>query len=115
MAHASPQRFLVRLRNGRPPGPELLASLSGALDGMADVSQPDEAGSEHYLLSLGSGVVLGQAIAALAHADVDVLACREERPEIEDAFLFLTRRSQQPDPTDEGAAPHDEREPAATR
>jgi len=115
MAHASPERFLVRLRNGRPPGPQLLASLAGALQGVASVSQPeDEPGSEHYLLSIADGAVLGQAIAALAEADVDVLTCREERPEIEDAFLLLTRNGEQPEPTHEGAAAHDEREPAAT-
>jgi ABC-2 type transport system ATP-binding protein len=105
MEHASPERFLVRLRNGRAPGPQLLASLAGALQGVASVSQPEEEqGSEHYLLSLANGVVLGHAIAALTAADVDVLTCREERPGIEDAFLFLTRNGEQPEPSHQGAA-----------
>ena len=33
---------------------------------------------------------LGAAIAALADGGVDVLACRQERSEIEEAFLALT-------------------------
>jgi hypothetical protein len=35
-------------------------------------------------------VVLGDALAALALGGVQVLACREERSEIEEAFLALT-------------------------
>jgi hypothetical protein len=33
--------------------------------------------------------VLGEAIAALAGASLEVLACREERSELERAFLHL--------------------------
>jgi hypothetical protein len=34
--------------------------------------------------------VLGDVVAALAAASVQVLACRQERSEIEEAFLALT-------------------------
>jgi hypothetical protein len=46
--------------------------------------------TEHYTLTLADGVVLGEALASLAAAQIDVLACREERSEIEEAFLSLT-------------------------
>jgi hypothetical protein len=35
--------------------------------------------------------VLGDAVAALAGASFQVLGCRQERSEIEEAFLALTR------------------------
>ena len=40
----------------------------------------------------GQGVVLGDALASVTEAGVDVVACREERSEIEEAFLSLTGR-----------------------
>jgi hypothetical protein len=42
-------------------------------------------------MTLQDGVVLGDALAALAAADIKVLACREERSEIEEAFLSFMR------------------------
>jgi ABC-2 type transport system ATP-binding protein len=90
MAHASPERFHVRVRNGHAPGPDLLAHMVRSLDELAAISRAEEEGFEHYVLALANGVVLGKAIEALAQAGVDVLACREERPELEDAFLLLT-------------------------
>jgi ABC-2 type transport system ATP-binding protein len=45
----------------------------------------------HYVLALHDGIVLGHALALLTGAGVDVLACREERSEVEEAFLNLTK------------------------
>ena len=44
---------------------------------------------EHYVLHLADGVILGDALARLTSSGVRVLACREERSEIEEAFLSL--------------------------
>jgi ABC-type multidrug transport system ATPase subunit len=91
MAHASPQRFVVQLRNGHPQGPELLRLTSTALGPLGSVAPLPGESSGHYLLALAGDVVVGEAITALSAAKVEVLTCREERPEIEDAFLTLTR------------------------
>jgi ABC-2 type transport system ATP-binding protein len=90
MAHASPQRFVVQLRNGHPQGPELLRLTSTALGPLGSVAPLPGESSGHYLLALAGDVVVGEAITALSAAKVEVLTCREERPEIEDAFLTLT-------------------------
>jgi hypothetical protein len=44
----------------------------------------------HYVLALAPNAVLGDAIAALAAAGIDVVTCREERSEVEEAFFALT-------------------------
>jgi hypothetical protein len=44
------------------------------------------------LIALDEGIVLGDALAALVIQDIDVLACRQERSELEEAFLELTRK-----------------------
>jgi hypothetical protein len=45
---------------------------------------------QDFLLALEESAVLGEALAALHEARVQVLACREERSDIETAFLELT-------------------------
>jgi hypothetical protein len=50
----------------------------------------NDADPEHFLLSIKDEVILGDAIASLTTARIQVLACREERPDIENAFLQLT-------------------------
>jgi hypothetical protein len=40
-------------------------------------------------LALADDVTLGDALGALLSADVALLACRQERPEVEEAFLAL--------------------------
>ncbi len=46
--------------------------------------------AEHFLLQLGPHALLGSAFVALAAAGIDVIACREDRSDIEDAFVALT-------------------------
>ena len=43
------------------------------------------------MLTLAEGAVLGNALTALTSAGLQILACREERSELEEAFLNLTR------------------------
>ncbi|HEX2046098.1 MAG TPA: ABC transporter ATP-binding protein [Gaiellaceae bacterium] len=90
MSHAAPRRFLLRLRNGRPAG-ALDDRIERALGGRGSIASAAGASSGHYTMNLRDGVVLGDALAALAGAGIQVLACREERSEIEEAFLSLMR------------------------
>ncbi len=89
LEHSIPRRYVVRLRNGRP-GPVVVESAQRALGSSAAISLPVEAGSEQHVLELADGAVLGDAVAALAEVRIQVLACRQERSEIEEAFLALT-------------------------
>jgi ABC-2 type transport system ATP-binding protein len=89
LEHSVPRRYVVRLRNGRP-GAVSLDPAQRALGSNATISSPVEAGSEQHVLVLAEGAVLGDAVAALSAARIQVLACRQERSEIEEAFLALT-------------------------
>jgi len=64
--------------------------LEPAIASFGTLALLEEAGREQYLLRLRNGAVLGDAIASLSSAGRPVLACREARPEIEEAFLTLT-------------------------
>jgi ABC-2 type transport system ATP-binding protein len=90
MAHASPRRFLLRLQNGRPAG-DLHGRIEAALGARGSIVGAAGASSGHYTMHLRDRVVLGDALAALSSAGIQVLACREERSEIEEAFLSLMR------------------------
>jgi ABC-2 type transport system ATP-binding protein len=92
MAHATPQNYVLRLRNGVVDREALQVVLDGALQGQARIAAAGDA--EHYRLALAETVVLGDALASLTRAGVEVLACREERSEIEEAFLALTQEDQ---------------------
>jgi ABC-2 type transport system ATP-binding protein len=90
-AHATPQSYLVRLRFGADDPWMLQEVLDRTLSGKARIAATDHV--EHYRLGLGDGVVLGDALASLTLAGVEVLACREEHSDIEDAFLALTEEA----------------------
>jgi hypothetical protein len=45
----------------------------------------------HYLMSLADGTALGDALEAIRAAGFQLLSCRDERSEVEEAFLNLTR------------------------
>jgi ABC-2 type transport system ATP-binding protein len=89
MAQARPGDHVVRLRNGRP-GDGVRTAAEAVLAGRASVAPVREGDPEHYVISLGDGVVLGDALAVLAGADLKVLSVREHRSEIENAFRALT-------------------------
>jgi ABC-2 type transport system ATP-binding protein len=91
MAHAIPRRYLVRLRNGVMDAGRMSTDLQETLGPRGTIASAHEYDAEHFLLSLADGVVLGDALAVLTAANCQVLTCREERPEIEEAFLALTR------------------------
>lgn len=88
MAQAVPRRFVLHLGRSNAN----VDGLQGALRGLATLA-PVGNDPSHFLIFLSDGVVLGHALAALVAAGVDVLSCREERSEIEEAFVLLTHGS----------------------
>ena len=88
LARAGARRFVVSLAAngaGRLPAPEDIARALGSSGRIAPTGEADGT----YLLALSENATLGDAIGALLGADLEVLACRHERPEVEDAFLAL--------------------------
>jgi ABC-2 type transport system ATP-binding protein len=88
LARTGARRFVVVLgANGRGLVPTV-DHLAVALAGIARIAPLDAADGTH-LLVLNEHTNLGEAIGGLLHAGATVLACRQERPEVEDAFLEL--------------------------
>jgi ABC-2 type transport system ATP-binding protein len=88
MAIAAPRRFVIHLGDAEPRVP--LSRARAALAESAEIIAVDEVSREHVVLELAEGVVLGDAVAALTAAGIQVLSCREERSTIEEAFMRLT-------------------------
>lgn len=90
VSYGTPRRFVLHVANGSWSGGSQ-SEFKDALRGTATVSPIGEPGSEQYVLSLSEGVVLGDALASLSAANVQVLSCRNEQSEVEEAFLLLAR------------------------
>ena len=86
---APTQRYVVTVRNGNPDLPPDAHVLQRALGDRGEIVL-GPGGPGHYLLAPGRDAVLGSAMGALAEAGFDVLSCRQERAEIEEAFVALT-------------------------
>ncbi|MGH2705318.1 MAG: ABC transporter ATP-binding protein [Actinomycetota bacterium] len=99
MAKALTRRFLVHLRTGMPSADGVLPAARSALGEWGTVTPTGESDGEHYVMALRDEVILGDAISRLTRDGIQVLACREERSEIEQAFLFLTGSGDAPDGT----------------
>jgi ABC-2 type transport system ATP-binding protein len=91
MSHAAPRRFLLRLDDGML-GHNLDERVAAALAGHGSAERTGGTGSGHLTMRLHDDVILGDALAALTAANLQVLACREERSDIEEAFLSLMRQ-----------------------
>jgi ABC-2 type transport system ATP-binding protein len=83
-------RFLVQLRADGIDARQMLERGVRALDGLGRLTPVGEEDPSHFVLDLEDGVVLGRALAAAQSAGLDVMACREERSDIEAAFIALT-------------------------
>jgi ABC-2 type transport system ATP-binding protein len=94
MATAVPRRYVLRLTNGRPTPYSLESAGRSALGSLGRLELVGDTSSEHYILALADEVVLGDALAALSRASIGVLTCREERSEIEQAFLAFAGESE---------------------
>jgi ABC-type multidrug transport system ATPase subunit len=87
--NAVPRRYVLRIRNeGLSNG-----RLSLALLGIASLVPAGNPHDEHFLLELDDGAVLGDAFSALAREHAEIVACRNETSELEEAFLALTGAS----------------------
>lgn len=88
LAKAGSRRFVISLAPngaGRLPAPAELAVALGATGRITSTG----VGDDTYLLAIAEGATLGSALGALLQADIELLACRHERPEVEQAFLTL--------------------------
>ena len=90
MARSLSRRYIVHVRNGGKPPTELAYTMGRALGPLGRIAQHHSADPDHYMLDLTADAVLGDALATLTAARCSVLACREARSEIEEAFLLLT-------------------------
>jgi ABC-2 type transport system ATP-binding protein len=90
MAMSVARRYVLQLHTSTLDSPALQSASRLALGSTASLRPIDDADGSNWLLELNDGAVLGDAIAALAGRGIPVLACREERSGIENAFLFLT-------------------------
>lgn len=77
--------LLLRYRDDR-----LLEDASASIASLGTLTPSDEPDGEHHVLSLEEDATLGDVIARIVAARVEVLSCREERSGIEDAFLSMT-------------------------
>ena len=95
MATTVAHRYLLHLDLSQTDVAALLVKARSALARRGDIEQSGRFSSEHFLLSLHDGEVLGDVLSSLATSGIRILGCREERSEIERAFLHLTREEGQ--------------------
>lgn len=81
--------YLVHVRPVRALDGSLLARATAAVGASARVRSGGGDG-EHLVLSPLEGCPLGEALCALRSAGLEILGVREERPGIEQAFLWFT-------------------------
>jgi ABC-2 type transport system ATP-binding protein len=94
VAQTPSTRYLLRLRNGGAPAVELGATLQAALGSSGTIAGAPRATPEDFVLCLEDGVAIGDVLGAFSEAGVRIVACREERSDIEEAFVALTERGQ---------------------
>jgi ABC-2 type transport system ATP-binding protein len=82
-----PPRYVLRLRATFLSGPTGRAKLQRTLRGTATIDLPSPHDPEHVVLQPIGEHAIGDAIAALAEDGFVVLACRQERSTLEEAFL----------------------------
>jgi ABC-2 type transport system ATP-binding protein len=91
LSHSAPQAFLITARNGGLRGADLRDAMATVLSGCGTVDLSDrEAESQSFTLRLQPDAELGEAISRLTSAGIVVTGCRDERPELEEAFVLLT-------------------------
>jgi ABC-2 type transport system ATP-binding protein len=90
LAASSGSTYLLQLRADGERGAHLLSSARAGLGDRATLHRGDRASDEHFLLSLSDRTSLGEAITALVESGIEVIACRENRAEVEEAFLRLS-------------------------
>jgi ABC-2 type transport system ATP-binding protein len=92
MAISVARRYVLHIDDGTSDSVALVASANRVLSSMATVTMTGATEAGHCTLDLSEEAILGDAISLLTAAGIKVLACREERSGIENAFLYLTRK-----------------------
>jgi hypothetical protein len=80
--------YIVKVRNGNPERPPEVRTLQLALGNAARISALPGAVGE-FLLAPAPNRGLGSTMATLVDAGFEVTGCRQDRAEIEAAFLAL--------------------------
>ncbi len=87
-AQAPTQRYVIQVRKRNSLATPQLAALQLAAGADCTVSHPADGGCE-FLIAPDDDGSLGRTVARLVGAGFDVLACRHEHSELEEAFLHL--------------------------
>jgi hypothetical protein len=66
-----------------------LETLSQALGRLGKIVPSADGEGQTYVLALGAGRALGEALQALRDAGAEVLGCTDVRPQLEQGFLAL--------------------------
>ncbi len=82
--------FLVHVRPERADDGSVLERARAAVGGCATVRAAAEPDGAHLVVTPAEGRPLGEALGALRAAGLEILGVREERPGIEQAFLWFT-------------------------
>jgi ABC-2 type transport system ATP-binding protein len=90
MALADNRRYVVELSTDDPA---VVDAVAARIPEVAALRRVDTGDAGHWMLHLVEGAVLGRVVAALQRAGIDVYACREQRSDLEVAFLQLTEPS----------------------
>lgn len=93
ISEAEMRTFLIRVRNTAAYGAPWEPGLREAVGNRGAITDDESSQPDQYVLTLADGEVLGDAIAALSAAHFQVLTCQPVRPELEVAFLRLTREA----------------------
>jgi ABC-2 type transport system ATP-binding protein len=83
-------RYVVQVRDRAPEPRVLVEEVRRAVGETAAVEPLGARDPDHFRFVLRDGIPLGAVLAGLPGADIELIACREERSVIEDAFLSLT-------------------------
>ena len=94
IARSALRRYLLTLRDDRRTLDQLENAADHAISGLGALVRTGPITSRHFVLTLADRVVLGDALAALTQAGVQVHNCHSERSEIEEAFLALIREDE---------------------
>jgi ABC-2 type transport system ATP-binding protein len=88
-SYALPSVHIVRLASD-PDSAVSLARLRGAVGARARIERVADDEPQNLRLAVAEGVLLGDVLAALHQAGAEVASCREERSDLEEAFIALT-------------------------
>jgi ABC-type multidrug transport system ATPase subunit len=90
MQIAEPRHYVLRLRGADGVERALESRAQLAVGNLGAIEAVGNGAGPHYRLGLAQSAGVGDAILRLEKSGIRVLTCRQERSEIEEAFLALT-------------------------